>query len=218
MRKLAIYDLDRTITIRPTFTPFLLFAARKLAPWRLLLLPMWVAAMLGYKAGLYRRVVLKNFGMRLFVAKRIDAPKIEDVVSEFVGLTLERNIAPGAGRAIATDRLEGSTLLMATAASELYANDIAKALGFDDCLSTRQARDENGHMIAQILGENNFGAEKLRRIDAWIAEQGWSREELHITAYSDHASDAPLLDWADCAVLVGNHYRPLRNWETANWH
>jgi HAD superfamily hydrolase (TIGR01490 family) len=217
MRKLAIYDLDRTITIRPTFTPFLLFAARRRAPSRLLLLPLWVVAMLGYKAGLYRRVALKNFGMRLFVGSRVAASKIEEIANEFVGMTLERNIASGANQAIEVDRTAGATLLMATAASELYASDIAKALSFDDCLSTLQARDGNGCVTSQIQGENNYGAEKLRRVEAWIAEQGWSREGLHVTAYSDHASDAPLLNWADRAVLVGNHHKPTGNWETANW-
>ena len=33
--RIAIYDLDRTLTRRATFTPFLLFAARKVASWRL---------------------------------------------------------------------------------------------------------------------------------------------------------------------------------------
>ena len=31
-RPLVIYDLDRTITVAGTYTPFLLFAARRLAP------------------------------------------------------------------------------------------------------------------------------------------------------------------------------------------
>ena len=35
----AIYDLDRTVLRTPTFTLFLLWAAWREAPWRLLLLP-----------------------------------------------------------------------------------------------------------------------------------------------------------------------------------
>ncbi|MEQ1537931.1 MAG: HAD family hydrolase [Sphingorhabdus sp.] len=217
MRNLSIYDLDRTITIRPTYTPFLLFAARRLQPWRLMFLPIWLAAMVGYKAGLYRRVSLKEFGMRLFVGTRVDIVKMAEITNAFVVRTVNHNIAPGAKKAIQADLEKGSMLLMATAASELYAGGIAKALGFDDCLSTRQVRDANGDAIFRILGENNYGAEKLRRIDTWILEQGLQREELRVTAYSDHASDAPLLNWADKAVLVGNYNAPVRNWETANW-
>ena len=37
---LAIYDMDRTVTRRATYTPFLLHCAMRRAPWRLLLLPL----------------------------------------------------------------------------------------------------------------------------------------------------------------------------------
>ena len=39
MTDLAIYDMDRTVTRRATYTPFLLHCAVRRAPWRLLLLP-----------------------------------------------------------------------------------------------------------------------------------------------------------------------------------
>ena len=45
--KLAIYDMDRTVTIRGTYTPFLLFVAARMAPWRLLLAPFALLAMAG---------------------------------------------------------------------------------------------------------------------------------------------------------------------------
>jgi phosphatidylglycerophosphatase C len=217
MRNLSIYDLDRTITIRPTYTPFLLFAARRLNAWRLLYLPIWLVAMVGYKAGLYQRASLKEFGMRLFVGARVDARKIEEIADMFVARTMRQNIAPGAHKAIRADRENGSMLLMATAASELYAVGIAKALGFDDCLSTQQARDDQGNVFARLRGENNYGAEKLRRIDGWILAREFRRKELRVTAYSDHASDAPLLNWADRAVLVGSYHTADENWETADW-
>ena len=45
--QLAIYDMDKTITRKATYTPFLIHAALRLGPWRLLLLPivlLWVIA------------------------------------------------------------------------------------------------------------------------------------------------------------------------------
>jgi phosphatidylglycerophosphatase C len=174
-------------------------------------------AMLGYKATLYRRIALKNLGMRLFVGGIVDGQTATKIAAEFAMHILATNIAPGARQAIKADQSAGAMLLMATAASELYAGDIATALGFADCLSTRQARNDHGAVLAQIDGENNYGAEKLRRVEAWVAAQGWQRTQLHITAYSDHISDAPLLNWADKAVLVGNHHAPIGNWEAADW-
>lgn len=40
MRLLSIFDVDRTITRKPTYSLFLLFAMRRHAPWRALLLPL----------------------------------------------------------------------------------------------------------------------------------------------------------------------------------
>ena len=43
---LAIYDMDRTVTRRATYTPFLLHCALRRAPWRLVFLPIVVGSML----------------------------------------------------------------------------------------------------------------------------------------------------------------------------
>ena len=55
MNDLAIYDMDRTVTRRATYTPFLLHCALRRAPWRLLLLPFVVAVDAGLRAELIDR-------------------------------------------------------------------------------------------------------------------------------------------------------------------
>jgi Rrf2 family protein len=50
----AIYDMDRTVTRRATYTPFLIHCALRRAPWRLLLLPFVIVSMLAYVAKLMR--------------------------------------------------------------------------------------------------------------------------------------------------------------------
>ena len=44
--RLAIYDMDRTVTFSGTYTGFLIHVARAMAPWRLILLPCVVLLML----------------------------------------------------------------------------------------------------------------------------------------------------------------------------
>jgi hypothetical protein len=48
MTDFAIYDMDRTVTRRATYTPFLMHCALRRAPWRLLLLPFVIASMIAY--------------------------------------------------------------------------------------------------------------------------------------------------------------------------
>ncbi|MBU6253441.1 MAG: HAD-IB family hydrolase, partial [Alphaproteobacteria bacterium] len=69
----AIFDLDRTLTKYATYTPFLIFAAFHRAPWRLLLLPLWLVAMLGYVAGIFSRKTLKEIGFYLLIGRVIGA-------------------------------------------------------------------------------------------------------------------------------------------------
>ncbi|HSJ78989.1 MAG TPA: HAD-IB family phosphatase, partial [Erythrobacter sp.] len=108
-------------------------------------------------------------------------------------------------------------LVMITAAPEIYAAALAEALGFEDCIATRHLRDAAGNLLALIDGENNYGANKVDRIEAWLAAQGLARDGLHITAYTDHASDAPILNLADAGVLVGRYARPQDGWTQADW-
>src|SRR3546814_21118636 len=46
---------------------------------------------------------------------------------------------------------------------------------------------------------------KLRMIQDWMAGKGVIRANSHIRAYSDHVSDAPMLDFADEAYAANPH-------------
>ena len=71
MSDLAIYDMDRTVTRRATYTPFLFHCAMRRAPWRLLLLPLVLLSMLAYAARLIDRGRLKEINHRLLLGSRI---------------------------------------------------------------------------------------------------------------------------------------------------
>lgn len=197
---IAIYDMDRTITIRGTFTPFLIFAARRRAPWRLVALPLWVLAMASHKGGLVARKPLKQLGIRLFVGRSMTAETMRDLADSYAAHTLAGNVQTGAIARIATDRAEGRMLVMATAAPDFYARPIGAALGFDAVIATRHAATPDGCASHRITGENCYGPHKLAMIRDWLTETGHAPESVRF--YSDDISDAPTLDWADEAFVV----------------
>lgn len=196
---IAIYDLDRTLLSRATFTPFLLFAARRQAPWRLLFAPVWVGAMLAYKARLCSRATLKQFGLRLFL-DRADPASLDELARRFADRVVPAWIAPGAVEALVRDRGEGRRLVLATAAMEFYAGEIARRIGFDDVVATRHTLPGSG--ACRIAGDNCWGEAKVPRVAALLGELGLDRAACHVRFYTDSTSDAPLLDWADEGVLV----------------
>ncbi len=202
MQHIAIYDLDKTIVRTPTFTAFLMFAARQMDRglwWRLLV---WVGAMIGYTLKLYGRKQLKQFGMRLFIGPAFSAVLAKALAHMFAAKIVPADVLPGAAKAIKADQEAGYLIVIASAAQAFYADHIGAALGIDTVIATENQRIASGEYTAKIDGENNYGPEKLRRVKAWLSTAGYDRSNCHIRAYSDHISDAPLLDWADEAVFV----------------
>lgn len=207
--RVAIYDLDRTVLRTPTFTLFLLWAAWREAPWRLLLLPALAALMIGHALRLYGRDRFKPAAIRLMLGKSIAPARAEMLATAFAAWRVPRDVPPGAAACIARDRAEGFRLLMATAAPEFYAGAIAEALGFDAIVASRHQRDDAGNWLPLLDGPNCYGAEKARRVGEWLAANA-PGGAVHIRAYSDHVSDAPTFALASEAWLVGRGDKYVR--------
>lgn len=223
MSDLAIYDMDRTVTRRPTYTLFLLHCALRRAPWRLLLLPAVFLSMLAYGARLVDRARLKEISHHLLLGSRIHPRALEPVVESFADEQVETNIRPGARRAIARDRKEGRRLVLATASYRLYADAIAKRLGFDDVIGTGSVIGLDDRVHAKIAGENCYGPAKMRMIADWIEKSGLRGELGHVRFYSDHVSDRPMFEWSDEPVAVNPHGKLRRlaeqfGWRIENWN
>lgn len=222
MTELAIYDMDRTITRTGTYTPFLIHAASRLAPWRLLLMPILLLAMLVYALKGITRGRLKEVAHALMLGRGARTADLARVAESFADLTLTGNIRPGALARIAEDRAAGRRLVLATASYRLYVAAIAERLGFDDVIATGSVIGLDARILARIDGENCYGPAKLRMIEAWLGTHGLSRSGLGVRFYSDHVSDAPVLDWADepYAVSPSPKLRRLaqeRGWPILNW-
>ena len=217
---LAIYDMDRTITRRATYTPFLIHCALRRAPWRLLLLPFVILSMLAYAAKVIDRARLKEINHRLLLGHRRHPTELKPLVDAFAAATLAGNIRPGALAAIARDKAEGRRVVMATASYRLYAAAIADRLGFDDTIGTNSIIGLDERVHAKIDGENCYGPAKLRMVEDWVRAERVNRG--HVRFYSDHASDAPVFEWADEAVAVNPHDRlkrlaGTRGWKIEDW-
>lgn len=219
---LAIYDMDRTITRRATYTPFLIHAARHLAPWRLVLMPFVILSMLAYVAKLIDRGRLKEINYTLLIGRRIHPVKLEPVIQSFADRQVATNILPGARASIEADRAAGRRVVMATASYRIYAAAIAERLGILDVIATETGLDAEGRIIARIEGRNCYGDEKLAMIERWLEREGLTREAVHIRFYSDHVSDAPVHHWSDEPVATNAHDRLIRlaeaeGWEVLDW-
>jgi HAD superfamily hydrolase (TIGR01490 family) len=222
MSELAVYDMDRTVTRRATYTPFLLHCAVRRAPWRLLFLPLVAFSMLAYAARLIDRAKLKEINHHLLLGRKIHLRDLKPLVEGFAEKQLATNIRPGARAAIARDKADGRRLVLATASYRLYADAIAARLGFDDVIGTGSIIGLDERVHAKIAGENCYGPAKLRMIADWVEASGLTGVDGHVRFYSDHVSDRPAFEWADEPVAVNPHGRLRRlagerGWAIEDW-
>jgi len=217
MTDLAIYDMDRTVTRRATYTPFLLHCAVRRAPWRLLLLPVVAGSMIAYVAKLIGRARLKEINHRLLLGATIHPRQLAPLVDSFAARQVATNIRAGARRAIARDKAEGRRVVLATASYRLYADAIAERLGFDDVIGTSSVIGLDDRVRAKIAGENCYGPAKLRMIADWLDASGLKGAHGHVRFYSDHVSDQPAFEWSDEPVAVNPHAKLRRLAEQRGW-
>lgn len=222
MQRIAIYDMDRTITVRGTYAAFLTHMALSLAPWRLIFLPLTGFIMLGYILGLVDRGRAKELNQALLIGRRVSREKIRPVVEGYADKVLAQNVRAGALAQIAQDRAAGCRLVIASASFRLYVEPIAARLGFDDVIATDHFSQDVDYIRARIAGENCYDVAKLRMIEAWMAQEGIERTNAHVRAYSDHVTDAPLLGFAD-EGHAANPHRALavmaaeKGWPILHW-
>lgn len=220
--RIAIYDMDKTVTRRATYNGFLLHMAWYKSPWRLALAPLLPFGLLLYFFQVWDRKRLKQFSQQLLIGGKVPREKFARHVERHADLVLGKNVYEEVRHRIAEEKAEGYRHVIATASYRLYVDAIAHRLGFDDVIATELATNSSGHVLARIDGHNCYDSAKLERVQAWMDEQGYKRNQCHIRAYSDHISDAPLLGFAD-EPFATNPHPPLAKlaqecgWPILDW-
>ena len=221
--RVAMYDMDRTITRSGTYSGFLSHVARRRQQWRLLLLPLVGLAGLAYMLRLIDRSRLKAINLRLLVGDRFNRAEIAPLAESYADMVVARGLHPAALDQIAADREAGYRLLLATASFHLYVDAIARRLGIDDVLATQlDEPDGADHIHARLVGDNCYGDAKFARISGWLADNDITREDAHIRAYSDQVSAHPMLRFADQAVATTPSRKlkllaPQMGWQVVDW-
>jgi HAD superfamily hydrolase (TIGR01490 family) len=215
-RVTAVFDLDRTITSRGNFTPFLLFCLRRRGG-----LARGMAAVIGHMAAYVLKLIdRKTLKERMLAATIAGASRSELVrlAEAFVDQVMAQDLRPGARRAIEQHQAAGHNLVMVTACFDFLAERIGRRLGFDAVISTRSIWDCHARLMAGIDGDNCYGPAKIAALQSVQPLM----KGCHVVVYSDHHTDVPLFELANEAVAV-NPSRKLRRlavarrWRVEDW-
>jgi HAD superfamily hydrolase (TIGR01490 family) len=218
---LHLFDLDRTITRLPTYSPFLIHAAARLAPWRLLLIPALIPYFASYGLKRIDRKQLKQVMQRLMLGGALSRERVTRVTQSFAIATINGNSYTEAKRTIAKAQAASERVVIATASHAFYVMPIAAGLGVSDVIATGSVW-QGDRLTPQIPGENCYGPDKRDMIAAWFTAQGIDRASVHVKFYSDHVSDLATFDWCDEPIAV--HPSPKlravatqRGWPILDW-
>ena len=195
--RVAVFDLDGTITRTDTYVDFLLYCLKR-KPVRLVCLPALAAYLLVHKAGFRSNHWLKARYLGA-VAGGMTRAQLDEICKPFVERTMRGNIKQPALDELKRLRSEGFTLVLATASFGFYVRSLAELLEFDEVLCTEAVFDHNDRLTGALDGKNCIGDEKARQIQQLATERGWGAVEV---GYSDSKVDLPMLELAGQALVI----------------
>lgn len=221
MTGISIFDVDRTITRRPTYSLFLLFGLLRHAPWRLILLPLLAPVALAYGFKRISRERMKEWMHRVALGSRLPREPAEQLAEAFAADLFRSGLFRQAHELIAAEKAAGRRVMLATAAPALYIKPLARQLGIADVVATGGLWDGDW-LTYRIEGRNCYGPTKLAMIVDALAQRDIDRGTAHVRFYSDHASDLPVFEWADEPVAVNASPKLLRlararGWSILDW-
>lgn len=196
-RTVAAFDFDGTLIRGDSLWHFL---RDGLGPWRLL------------RALLAASPWLLLYGLRCIDNEAAKArllycalggrplAQVQAWADHFVQRVLPGLLRPEVLERLRWHQAQGHPCLLVSASVDLYLQGVGEALALSDVLCTRM-EVRSGVVSGQLASPNCYGAQKVHRLQQWLAERGWPREALELYAYGDSAGDHALWAFADHAFL-----------------
>jgi phosphatidylglycerophosphatase C len=193
LRRVAAFDFDKTLSTRDNVLPFVRLAVgpARLGVGLVRSSPLLVAAALDSR----RRDAAKETFVR-HTLTGFDEAALERVAVQFAGDLRAAHLRADVVERLTWHRDQGHETVIVSASFRNYLDPVARELGIDAVLATElEVRD--GRLTGRLVGANVRGAEKVRRLDAWLGPG-----EVELWAYGDSSGDDELLARADHPVRV----------------
>jgi len=200
--RLAIFDLDGTITRHDTLFPLVL---RQLArrPWQLLRLlrvaPAAVRFLFDRDRGLLKQALLQR------TLRGTTRTEIQAFAAQFVRDKIARGCFHDALATIRRHRDAGHHLVLMSASVDFYVPEFGRQLGFDRVISTEVLWLDD-RLDGTLISANRRGEEKARCVRELLG----GRYVSDSFAYGNSASDLPHLKLVKHGQLVNGSFAARR--------
>ncbi|WP_297634285.1 HAD-IB family hydrolase [uncultured Clostridium sp.] len=211
MKKLAIFDIDFTITRKETLMQFFKYAIDK-DKKNLKFLPRAIFSGMMYGLKVYdERKVKESF---LKFIDGIEEKDLEEVTKGFYKDKLEKILYKDAIDMIRKLKGEGFDVYLISASPEFYINQFYNIKEVDHIIGTR-FKFQEGKFLREMEGANCKGEEKVKRLKSYLKENKIDVDFKESYMFSDSLSDKPLLDLVGKPYLI--NFKKKNNIEILRW-
>jgi len=194
----AAFDFDGTLSTRDNLVPCLCRVAGRASVLRALAAGSASVTSRG-RASWSRNELKAEVVRRLLTG--FDASRLDALGRAFAFEILRRRLRGDAVERVDWHRTQGHRLVVVSASFGAYVRPVAEQLRFDAVLATELEVGEDGRLTGRLVGGNVRGAEKARRLEAWL-----DNTPAYVWAYGDSGGDRELLERADHAVRLTKRY------------
>lgn len=203
-KRYAFFDLDGTLLPWDTQLMFCNFVLQK-HPWRRLYQVLFFLMLPLAALRILRGRSMKRFFLGYLAGAT--PTQMAQWASEFAAGPVRRHVWPEMLAEVEARRRDGCILVLNTASPMLYAEAIARELGFEVCLGTRVQPYTRLPWVPNFVGPNNKREAKIAAMRHYgPLDQHTPLPIAGSWAYTDSPVDIPLLGCAEHGVLV--HPKP----------
>ncbi|NRT91379.1 HAD family hydrolase [Clostridium beijerinckii] len=211
MKKLAIFDIDYTITKKETLMELFKYVIKK-DKKNLRFLPRAVYCGIMYAIGIYDERKVKETFLRFIDG--IKEEELAELVKEFYDERLKNILYDDALKMMKKLKNEGYDIYLISASPEFYVNEFYNIKEVDKVIGTKFGF-ENGTFVRKMVGNNCKGEEKVRRLKKILKDEKIEVDFKESYMFSDSLSDKPLLDLVGKPYLI--NYKKNHDIEILRW-
>ena len=210
MDRLAVFDVDYTLTSRETqveLLKFLIFSDFK----NITFLPNSIAAGLGFILGLLDEKQSKEKNLKIL--RGVPEQELDQLSKAFMVRGIKPILYQDSLRFIKRHHREGMRVILTSASPEFYIREFERFPYIEKAMGTRFEVND-GIFTGRMIGRNNKGEEKISRLLEYL--DGDQIDWDHSVMYSDSLSDKPLMDKMGKAWLINhkaNPHFPVLHWK-----
>ena len=210
MIKLALFDVDYTLTRKETLIAFYGYLTRK-RPALLVHLPRAVLSGVLFKLGIRKEKETKE--MFLAILRDLPLETLNRLADDFVEEELKKLLYEDGINKIRELKAKGYVIVLTSASPEFYIGKLKDFFEADYVMGTRFG-EKDGLFTGFMLGENNKGEEKVLRLNEAFRNLEINFKESYM--FSDSMSDDPLLKLVGKPYLINyrkkNPKYPVLHW------